>query len=198
MVPAVAVSPSTWPQSYRFAHGVFQENISEESPTLGDFVPGEVNVGLVDTVTYQFITEFFNTINLKINSLDLGHNFWATADSNDLDYYRDLFSNDTTVVYVNRLSLATADTLLITITFTGVNSLSQDSSRVESIGLHIYRISQHPKFANLSVVIGQELCWADKLVQYDFISFAEPNYYYGIGLPKEMGVAARPSPPLDL
>lgn len=153
----------------------------DESPTQFEYVPGEVLVGLVDTVTYQFVVDFFQSLNLQIIDFDLGHNFWAKADSNDLGYYQDLFSSDTTIEYINKLPSSPIDTLLVTITFNGVNSLALDSVRVESFGLHIYKSSRHPKFAQIGVSIGQELCWAKELDQYAFVRYAEPNYYADIG-----------------
>ena len=148
-----------------------------------NYVLGEVLVGLSDTVTYPFFAAFFRSLQLEIINFDLGHNFWARADINDLDYYRDLFADDTTIVYINKLHFSPADTLFVSITFNGVNSLRHDSLLIECFGLHIYRSSPHPKHARLRVDNRQEQCWIDELNQYDFIKYAEPNYYTYIHLP---------------
>jgi len=141
------------------------------------YAPGQVLTGFADTVSYNFIINFFDTLNLKILDLDLGHNFWAIADSNDLEYYQNIFSNDSTVEYVDELSSnSTPDTLHITMTFNGMNTLEADLIKVESFGLNVYDIKEKPKTAQLGCEIGEENNWINMLLKYDFVRYAELNY----------------------
>lgn len=154
-----------------------------ENIISAEYVPGQIAVGFVDTVTYCFAVDFIESVNLEILQIDFGHAIWAWADSNDLAYYQDLFSTDTTVKDVDKLASSPIDTLQVVIIFNGVNSLHHDSLMVQSSGLHIYRILLHPKFTLLGVSIGHELKWINILNQYAFIRYAEPNYITTIGLP---------------
>ena len=141
------------------------------------YVPGQVLSGFADTVSYNFIINFLDTLNLEILDVDLGHNFWAIADSNDLEYYQDIFSNDSTVEFVDELpSRSSTDTLIITITFTGMNTLEADLVKVESIGLNVYDIKKHPKTAVFGCEIGEENYWISWLLKCDFVRYAELNY----------------------
>lgn len=142
----------------------------------GQYVPGEILVGFADTVSYGFVTNFLNEMDLEILDLDLCHNFWAVADSNNLAYYRNLFSTDSTVKAVNKLYWSTVDTLYITITFNGMNSLESDSVKVEDAGLHVYSVKRYSKWAHVSCEIGKEYEWTDSLLTYNFIRYAEPNF----------------------
>ena len=62
------------------------ENISEPDEEI-EYAPGQVIIGFVDSVSYQFAFNFCKTEDLEILRSDLGHNFWAVADSNNLEYY---------------------------------------------------------------------------------------------------------------
>jgi hypothetical protein len=142
-----------------------------------EYMPGQIAVGLVDTVSYRFMVNFCNSLNLGIIHLDLEHTFWAKADSNDLEYYRNIFSSDSAVVFINKLYTGSStDTLLITISFTGINTVEYDLKKVESVGLNVYEIHTHFKTALLSTAIGREKYWINKLIHYDFIRYAELNY----------------------
>ena len=142
-----------------------------------EYVPGQVLVGFVDTVSYDFIIYFFDTLSLEILDLDLGHNFKAKADSNNLEFYRKIFSNDSTIEFIDQLpSSSTPDSLHITMTFNGMNTLEADLIKVESIGLNVYDISRHPKTVQLRCEIGEENYWISRLLTYDFVRYVEFNY----------------------
>ena len=83
---------------------------------------------------------------------------------------------DSTVVYINKLySGSSADTLLITISFTGINTIEYDLKKVKSVGLNVYQINYPSKNALLKTPIGQERLWIYRLTHYEFIKFAELN-----------------------
>ena len=150
---------------------------SDSKSGMQEYVPGQVVAGLADTVSYKFAKSFFKSLNLEILDLDLGHCFWAIADSNDLEFYRKIFSNDSTVTFVNKLySASTGDNLNITIGFTGVNSIESDLQKVKLAGLNVYKVLEHPKSVLLKTVIGQEKYWIEELAKYEFIRYAELNY----------------------
>ena len=141
------------------------------------YVQGQVLSGFADTVSYNFIINFLDTLNLEILDVDLGHNFWAIADSNDLEYYQDIFSNDSTVEFVDELpSRSSTDTLIITITFNGMNTPEADLLKIESVGLNVFDIKKHPKTAVFGCEIGEENYWTSWLLNCDFVRYAELNY----------------------
>ncbi len=123
------------------------ESTSEPEEII-EYAPGQIIVGFVDTVSYQFAVDFCETENLEILRFDLGHNFWAVADSNNFEYYQNLFSNDSTVVSINELPYNSSnDTLLISITFNGVNNLEHDLENLNLVGLNVYKTHRHPHYA---------------------------------------------------
>ncbi len=141
------------------------------------YVQGQVLSGFVDTVSYDFVINFLDTLNLEILNLDLGHNFWAIADSNDLEYYQEIFSNDSTIEFVDELpSRSSTDTLIITITFNGMNTPEADLLKIESVGLNVFDIKKHPKTAVFGCEIGEENYWTSWLLNCDFVRYAELNY----------------------
>jgi len=142
-----------------------------------EYVPGQVIVGFVDSVSYQFAFNFCETENLEILRSDLGHNFWAVADSNNLEYYQKLFSDDSTIIFIDELlSNSSIDTLLITITFSGVNSLAHDFENLNLAGLKVYKTSKRPAYALVKTAIDKEQYYINKLTNYNFIRYAELNY----------------------
>ena len=142
-----------------------------------EYAPGQVIVGFVDTVSYQFAIDFCKTENLEILKFDLGHNFWAVADSNNFKYYQGIFSNDSTVSYINELfSNSSNDTLLITITIKGVNNLEHDIENLNLVGLTVYKTHVHPHYVLVKTPINMEQYFINKLTKYNFVKYAELNY----------------------
>lgn len=152
------------------------ENITEPDEII-EYAPGQVIIGFVDTVSYQFAHNFCKAENLKILKANFEHNFWAVADSNDLEYYQNLFSDDSTVIYLNELlSNSSNDTLLITITFSGINSLEHDLEILNLTGLTVYKTNKHHGYALVKTEIDKEKYYINKLTKYNFIRFSELNY----------------------
>lgn len=142
-----------------------------------EYEPGQVIVGFVDSVSYQFAFNFCKTENLEILRSDLGHNFWAVADSNNLEYYQNLFSDDSTIIFIEELlSTSSTDTLLITITFSGINSLAHDLENLNLAGIKVYKTNKHPAYALVKTAINKEQYFINKLTKYNFIRYAELNY----------------------
>ena len=152
-----------------------------EPEEIIEYIPGQVIVGFVDSVSYQFAFNFCKSEDLEILKSDLGHNFWTIADTNNLEYYQNLFSDDSTVIFIDELlSNSSNDTLLITITFSGVNSLEHDFENLNLAGLKVYKTNRHPAYALLKTAINKEQYYINKLTKYNFIRYAELNYIYHI------------------
>ncbi|MDA3861680.1 MAG: hypothetical protein PF445_10670 [Melioribacteraceae bacterium] len=107
----------------------------------------------------------------------MGHNFWAVADSNNLEYYQNLFSNDSTVILIEKLlTSSSSDTLLVTITFSGVNNLEHDIENLNLVGLTVYKTHKHPGYTLVKTPINLEQFYIKKLIKYNFVQYAELNY----------------------
>ena len=142
----------------------------------GYYAPGEVVVGLVDTVTYKFFTNFLDTLDLEILNLWWGHKICAIADSNDMGYYHEIFSNDSSYELISELGYK-SDTLYVAIIFNWMNTPEADSIKLESAGLIVFDIKIYSKIAYLRCTIGKESYWEKFLLTYDFIRYAHLDYY---------------------
>ena len=104
------------------------------------------------------------------------HKLWAIADSNDLEYYEEIFSNDSSVERIYEFG-SKSDTLYIQIIFNWINTIEADSIRLESFGLNVFDIVEiYSKMARLRCPIGKESYWENFLIKYDFISYASREY----------------------
>ena len=88
-----------------------------------------------------------------------------------------MFSDDSTVIFIHELlSNSPTDTLLITITFSGVNSLAHDFENLNLAGIKVYKTNKHPTSALVKTAINKEQYYINKLTKYNFIRYAELNY----------------------
>jgi hypothetical protein len=116
----------------------FSVDCNKGIETEGDYVPGQVIVGLVDTVSYTTVVNFFSSLNLEIISLDIGYAFWIKADSGSLAYYRTIFSADSNIEYIDQLTFYD-DTLRMVIACYGIIEVEEAQKRIEAEPfLHIY------------------------------------------------------------
>jgi|GEM_PF-6872358 len=148
----------------------------DKSPTKPEFVYGEVVVGFVDSVSYDFVINYFNSNDLTIKKLHLGHVFKIKADSNDIEYYKKFFSNDTTIKWINQTSVPEEDTLELVIIFNGQNDIEFDRQKIDKVtSLKIIYSYHEMKWALIGCKKGNEKYWVKKLKKLSFIEFAELN-----------------------
>jgi len=149
---------------------------NRESNISGEYVPGEIIVGLVDSVSYTTVVNFFSALNLEILELYIGYAFWVRADSGSLEYYQDLFSSDPNVDYVHQLTFHD-DTLRMVIKCHGYIAVEEATEQISAVPhLHIYNVLTPPKFVLVKTEIGKELYWISRLERCEIVRYAELNY----------------------
>ena len=150
-----------------------------EPDISGEYVPGEIIVGLVDSVSYTTVINFFSKFNLEILELYIGYAFWVKADSGSLEYYQELFSSYPNVDYVNQLTFYD-DTLRMLIKCHGYITVEEGEEQIGAVPyLHIYNVLIPPKFVLVKTEIGKELYWISILELYEIVKHAELNYIGG-------------------
>jgi len=150
---------------------------TEPINNVPQYVPGEIAVGFVDSVSYNFVVNYFNSPNLSIIELGLGYNLWFKADSNDVQRYSNVFFNDTTLVSFNDFNFGlSGDTVIISISFNGKSTLESELSKARAARLNIYQVNNNSKYALLKTIPGLEQYWIENLKHDLFIRYAELNY----------------------
>ena len=154
-----------------------------------EFVPGDLSIGIVDSVTIQEAWELVNSFDLKITDA-WGHKYLSNLPNDSIDYIISYLNKKTYIndgrwkavkngnVYIDRdlnkisVSCRLSDLL---------PEIQEDWLKVVEV-LKLYEVPTNTKVFYLNVPVGYELLWKDTFEDEKIIRWASPNYYSEIEL----------------
>ncbi len=171
-----------------------QENPSTPSsrpirlPDHALYVPGQVAVGVKPGITYDFFASFADSLHLPILEWDYDHvMFWIEIPRGTADTYIPQIKADSsfTAVYQNTYSFSDVDTTKDYLSADyrfgkDASDTTYGKNIVQRLGLTVKRIVvfslEGYRSALLSVPVGTENLWCEKLKLYPFVRYAQPNF----------------------
>ena len=149
-----------------------------------EFVPGDLSIGIVDSVTIKEAWELVNSFELKITDA-WGHKYLSNLPNDSIDYIISYLNKKPYIndgrwkavkngnVYVDRdfnkisVSCRLSDLL---------PEIQEDWLKVVEV-LKLYEVPTNTKVFYLNVPVGYELLWKDTFEDEKIIRWASPNYY---------------------
>jgi hypothetical protein len=158
-----------------------------------EFVPGDLDIGIVDSVPITEAWKLVNSFNLKISDV-WGHKYLSNLPYDSIDYAisylnKKPYINDSMRwkavkngnVYIdkkyNKISVSCR---LLNLSLENQN----DWLKVVEV-LKLYEVSTNTKVFYLNVPVGYELLWKFRFENEEMIRWASPNYYVKYLLPSQ-------------
>lgn len=162
-----------------------QDSIVTPPPALGDqIVPGEIVVGLDDTVTYSYANDFFSQFPFEIIQLNISNRFaiWLEIEEGDPQEYISILSQYPFIIWVEQRGYSGEDRdptkNYLLAQFNSLISIDSAKAVIDQLnGISVKRIFVPHKWAYLRVEVGKELFWCNILMTYPFVRYAEPNAF---------------------
>jgi hypothetical protein len=153
------------------------------------FVPGEVVVGVDSVTTYAFFESFIDSLHLGI--LEWSYDeviFWIEIPPGTADTIIAELSTDTLFSGIYQAGYPFSDSVSGKEYLHAIYKYGKDASdttagriAVQNLGLTLRRVEVYSmgpyRNAVISVPLGREKHWVEKLKTYPFIRYAELNYY---------------------
>lgn len=154
-----------------------------------EFVPGDLSIGIVDSVTIKEAWELVNSFELKITDA-WGHKYLSNLPNDSIDYIINYLNKKPYIndgrwkavkngnVYIDR----NFNKISVSCRLTDVlPEIQEDWLKVVEV-LRLYEVPTNTKVFYLNVPIGYELLWKDTFENERIIRWASPNYYSEIEL----------------
>lgn len=146
------------------------------------YKPGEIVVGLQDTVDSKFINSVINNLNLKTIkiSADSSFSMWCQVDSGIVENHIITLENDTAVAWADRRGCSQCNDQRkehILIHFFGfIDTIYARSLISTNTGLSWESTIFPPRHAVIGVPVGKEEYWINIFKSYSFVRYAELNH----------------------
>ncbi len=154
-----------------------------------EFVPGDLSIGIVDSVTITEAWKLVNSFELKITDA-WGHKYLSNLPNDSIDY---IISYLNKKPYINdgRWKAVKNGNVYIDRNFNKISVSCRLSDLLPEIQedwlkvveeLKLYEVPTNTKVFYLNVPVGYELLWKDTFENEKIIEWASPNYYSEIEL----------------
>ena len=154
-----------------------------------EFVPGDLSIGIVDSVTINEAWELVNSFDLKITDA-WGHKYLSNLPNDSIDYIINYLNKKPYIndgrwkavkngnVYIDR----NFNKISVSCRLTDVlPEIQEDWLKVVEV-LKLYEVPDKYQSIYLNVPVGYELLWKDTFENEKIIRWASPNYYSEIEL----------------
>jgi hypothetical protein len=158
-----------------------------------EYVPGQVVVETTAYISLDYFEFFVDSLHLSIIQRNYDrYYFWIEVDSDsvaaviiELSKIYSLFTGVSEGEYPYSDANPMKKYLFAAYKFNEeASDTSEGKIEVERLGMFVKRIIIQPRepeiHAVLSIPVGKEIQWAEKLEGYPFIKYAEPNYIFHV------------------
>jgi len=149
-----------------------------------EFVPGDLSIGIVDSVTIKEAWQLVNSFDLKITDA-WGHKYLSNLPYDSIDYIISYLNKKPYINYgmwkavkngnvyfdrnFNKISVSCRLSNVLP-------EIQEDWFKVVEV-LKLYEVPTNTKVFYLNVSVGYELLWKDTFEDEKIIRWASPNYY---------------------